>query len=211
MKAQTEQLSRGLMGFALGVIAIVGAPNEALLGGPLTPTAAVKSTIDEVLRIVSDEDLKRPEEEARRRELLERTVAARFDYGEMAKRTLAKHWRGLTDVQREEFVELFKALLSRTYANKIEGYSGEQIEYLQERIEGRFAEVRTRIASEKVEVPLDYRLLSQDGDWRAYDVVIDGVSLVRNYRGQFDRIIERSSYAELVEKLRRKSEDIKQP
>ena len=143
--------------------------------------------------------------------LLEKTVGARFNYEEMAKRTLGAHWAKLSDAERREFVDLFTSLLTSTYADKITGYSGEQVQYLNERLEGDYAEVRTKVESGKAEVPLDYRLLNQSGDWRVYDVIVDGVSLVNNYRGQFTKILRTSSFADLLEQLRKKSDKIKSP
>jgi phospholipid transport system substrate-binding protein len=104
--------------------------------------------------------------------------------------------------ERTEFVELFKGFLSDRYAEKIEGYSGEQVLYLSERIEGTYAEVRTTLRSSKFEIPMDYRLFQKAGSWYAYDIVADGVSLVKNYRSQFSKIIRSSSYQELVRRLR---------
>jgi phospholipid transport system substrate-binding protein len=102
-------------------------------------------------------------------------------------------------------VDAFKTFLSNSYADRITGYSGEQVQYLNERLEQGYAEVRTKVTSNKSEIPLDYRLLNKGGDWRVYDVVIDGVSLISNYRGQFSKIIKSSGYDELVDKLRKKS------
>jgi phospholipid transport system substrate-binding protein len=209
MRAREIGVARCLAWVVVSTAAVALVPLAR--AAPGAPTAAVKRTIDDVLSIVSDETLKQPAQHERRRELLEEAVAARFDYEEMARRALAGQWVKLNDAERKEFVSLFKTLLSNTYAKKIEGYSGEQVEYLKERTEGAYAEVRTRIVSDKVQLPLDYRLLDKMGDWRVYDVVIDGVSLVRNYRGQFDEIIRTSSYGELVNKLRKKSEEIKAP
>ncbi|WP_447861721.1 MlaC/ttg2D family ABC transporter substrate-binding protein [Nitrospira calida] len=174
-------------------------------------TDAVKSTIDEVLRILRDKDLKKPERAEERRRLLEKVIGARFNYEEMSKRALGAPWNQLNEQEREEFVQLFRILLTNSYADKIESYSGEPVQYVNERTEKDFAEVRTKIVSGKAEIPLDYRLLNKNGEWRVYDVVIDGVSLVNNYRGQFTKIIRSSSYADLVEQLRKKSDKIKAP
>lgn len=168
-------------------------------------TDAVKHTITEVIRILEDKDLKKPARAEERRQLLERVIGDRFSYEEMAKRSLGAQWNKLNDKDRREFVELFRTLLTNSYANKIEGYSGEQVRYLNERQESGYAEVRTKVASGKTEIPLDYRLIDKAGDWRVYDVVVDGVSLVNNYRGQFTKILRTSGYADLVEKLRQKS------
>jgi phospholipid transport system substrate-binding protein len=102
-------------------------------------------------------------------------------------------------------------LLTNSYAEKIETYSGEGVHYLNERTEKEYAEVRTKVLSGKTEIPLDYRLINKGDDWRVYDVVIDGVSLVRNYREQFAKILKASSYADLVEQLRKKSDKLKSP
>ena len=176
-----------------------------------SPTVVVRGTIDEVIRLVSDEGLKTPDQATHRRQLLEEIIGQHFDFEEMAKRSLAAHWRNRSEAEHQEFAALFQSLLSKTYAGKIENYSGEKVQYLKERMKDSYAEVQTTIVSNKTEISLDYRLLLKDGDWRVYDVVVDGVSLVKNYRVQFDRIIRDSSYEELVKTLRDKSGDITAP
>ena len=175
------------------------------------PTDSMKTTIDEVLRIVGEDELKRPEKAEERRQRLEQVVEARFDYQEMSRRALGAPWKTLSDQEKQEFVTLFRTLLTNSYADKIETYSGEGVQYLNERTEKGYAEVRTKVLSGKAEIPLDYRLVNKANDWRVYDVVVDGVSLVNNYRGQFTKIIRSSSYVDLVEQLRKKSEKIKAP
>ena len=170
-----------------------------------SPTEAVQETLTEVFRILEDPKLKDPAQQARRRHLLEESIGRRFDYGEMSKRTLASHWSRLTDDERTQFVGVFKGFLSDRYAGKIEGYSGEKVQYLGERLEGQYAEVRTKLVSSKVEYPLDYRLINKGGRWHAYDIVADGVSLVRNYRSQFDKILKTGSYEELISRLQNRS------
>jgi phospholipid transport system substrate-binding protein len=170
-----------------------------------SPTEVVRTTINDVIRVLEDKELKAPAKLLSRRHLLEDVIAQRFDYAEMSKRALAANWTPLTNKQRDEFVELFKAFLSDRYAAKIEGYSGEQVEYLNERVDGQFAEVRTKLVSSKVEIPMDYRLINKAGRWYAYDIIVDGVSLVKNYRSQFASIIRSSSYEELVHRLRNRT------
>ena len=191
---------------ALGVLSL-----PSLVIGVESPIVVVRGTIDEVIRLVTDEGLKKPEQAAHRRELLEKTIGQHFDFEEMAKRSLAAHWKKRSEPDHQEFATLFQTLLSKTYAGKIENYSGEKVQYHKERLKDSFAEVQTTIASNKTEIFLDYRLLLKDGNWRVYDVVVDGVSLVKNYRVQFDRIIRDSSYEELVKTLREKSSDITAP
>ncbi len=202
------------MGRTLGALTIMAGvtvvlPVQSVAGGPATE--AVRSSINEVVRILEDKELKKPERAQERRHKLEEVIGKRFSYEEMAKRALGAPWRELNEAERKEFVELFQRLLSKSYAGKIEGYSGEQVQYLNERHADEYAEVRTKIVSGKVEIPLDYRLLQIAGDWRVYDVVVDGVSLVNNYRGQFTKIIRESSYKGLIEQLRKKSEQITSP
>ncbi|MEQ1655900.1 MAG: ABC transporter substrate-binding protein [Nitrospira sp.] len=170
-----------------------------------SPTAVVRATLTEVFRILDDPKLKDPDKLMPRRRLLEQVIGERFDYAEMSKRALAANWTPLTNDQRAEFVDLFKAFLSDRYAGKIEGYSGERTEYLSERLEGSYAEVRTRLVSSKTEIPMDYRLMNKAGRWYAYDIIADGVSLVKNYRSQFDTIIRSNSYDELVKRLRNRT------
>jgi phospholipid transport system substrate-binding protein len=167
-----------------------------------SPTEVIRATLTEVFRILEDPKLKDPAKLLPRRRLLEQVIGERFDYAEMSKRALAANWTSLTQDQRAEFVELFKAFLSDRYAGKIESYTGERTEYLSERLEGSYAEVRTRLVSSKVELPMDYRMINKAGRWYAYDIIADGVSLVKNYRSQFDKIIHSDSYDELVKRLR---------
>lgn len=189
-----------------GVMAVIVLVGGGTAVGAGAATEAVRSTINEVIRTLEDKELKKPGRSEERRRQLEKVIGNRFSYDEMAKRSLGAHWNKLTDQERREFVDLFQRLLSNSYADKIEGYSGEQVHYLAERLEGKYAEVRTKVASGKAEIPLDYRMLSNSDDWRVYDVIVDGISLVNNYRGQFTKILRESSYADLLEKLREKAE-----
>ena len=193
------------------IIATIVPGNVATATSSLSPTEVIKSTIDDVTRLLSDENFTTPDQLVKRRRLIEEIIGHHFDYKEMAKRSLAAYWKKLSQSERQEFVKLFTSFLSWNYAGKIEGYAGEQVYYLNERIKGNFAEVRTKIVSEKTELPLDYRLMKKSHDWYVYNIVIEGVSLIRNYRTQFKRIIRDSSYAKLVQKLRDKSEEINAP
>ena len=181
--------------------------DTAFLQGAETPMEAVRETLTQVLRILDDPSLKNPAKQAQRRHMLEEIAAGRFDYAEMSKRVLGTYWKPLTETQRKEFVDVYKGFLSDRYAGKIEDYSGrkQDVGYLTERIEGSYAEVRTELRSDKTTLPMDYRLLVKDSRWSAYDIIIDGVSLVSNYRSQFQKIIRESSFEELVNKLRERS------
>lgn len=169
--------------------------------GSESPTDAMRGTINHVIRILDDPELKVPAKRMARRRMLEEVIADRFDYTEMSRRALSAYWAPLTEAQRTEFVELFKSFLTDRYAERIEDYSGEEVVYLSERIQEGYAEVRTEVRSEKTSIPMDYRLFLNEGRWHAYDIVVDGISLVRNYRSQFQTVIRESSYQELVKKL----------
>lgn len=191
---------------AVGLMGVVADPAQA---GEATDS--MRATIDEVLRILAEKELKQPGKANERRQLLEKVVGERFDYQEMSRRSLGASWNNLSDKDKQEFVSLFQTLLVNTYADKIESYTGDGVQYMNERNEKEYAEVRTKVLTGKTEIPLDYRLIRKGSDWRVYDVVVDGVSLVNNYRGQFSKILRNGSYADLVDQLRKKSDKIKSP
>ncbi len=173
-----------------------------------TPTQQVRQTVDKVLDILRNKELKRPEKTKERRTVIRRTISERFDFEEMAKRSLALHWRKRTPEEKKEFVSLYTDLLERSYIKKIESYTDEKILYLNEKINGEYAEVDTKIVTKRnVEIPIEYRLLKKDGKWEVYDVIIEGVSLVNNYRTQFNKIIRTDSYEELVKRMKNKQEE----
>ncbi|QOX80155.1 ABC transporter substrate-binding protein [Trichlorobacter lovleyi] len=176
-----------------------------------TVTDTVKKTVDDVIHIVSDKELKKKSNEQRRRAAIKRSIATIFDSQEMAKRSLGKHWNPRTPAERKQFVDLFATLLENSYAGKIESYNNEKIVYTKETLDGEYAEVKSKVITPKQdEYTLDYRLMKKDnGTWMVYDVVIEGVSLVSNYRTQFNRIISTNGYPELVKKLQAKSNELK--
>lgn len=174
------------------------------------PTETVRKCVDEVVRIVSDKEMKKPANDSKRRQALKKTIGSIFDHNEMAQRSLARHWRDRTAEEKRVFVDLFATLLENSYASKIESYNNEKIVYVKESIDGEYAEVNSKIVTAKRdEFTLDYRLMLKGGKWLVYDVVIEGVSLVSNYRTQFNKIITSHNYGELVKKLSAKSAEIK--
>lgn len=174
------------------------------------PMDDVKKTVDEVVRIVADKEMKNNDK--KRRQALKKSISVIFDYGEMAKRSLGKHWNNRTPAEKKQFADLFSNLLEKSYANKIESYNNEKILYIKENVDGDHAEVKSKVVTAKRdEFTLDYRLINKQGKWMVYDVVIEGVSLVSNYRSQFNRIISANGYDELVKKLQSKSGDLKSP
>ncbi len=196
-------MTRVLVALA-AILALLVARDAA--AGP--PTDQLRRSIDLVLKILSDSELKTEAKTAQRRAMV-RTVANEiFDFGEISQRSLGRHWQARTPAEREEFIRLFGDLLEHSYITKIEGYSGEKIQYAGELADGEQATVKTRIVTKQgTEIPVDYRMFRNGERWRAYDVAIEGVSLVANYRTQFNSIIGRTGYPDLVAKLRAKQDE----
>jgi phospholipid transport system substrate-binding protein len=170
------------------------------------PTEKVKQTTDKILSVVSDPGLKGQAKDVERKKLIRKAVDERFDWEEMSRRSLGRHWSQRTEEEKKEFVSLFGQLLERSYLDKVEGYSGEKVMYQGESLDGAFATVDVKILTAKnVEVPVQYRLRNNGSDWFVYDISIEGVSLVNNYRVQFSNILGKSPYSELVKKLKEKS------
>jgi len=168
------------------------------------PTDQLRGRVDRVLRLLEDPQLKPEARAVERRASIRAIVAEIFDFRELSQRALGPHWQGRTPNERDEFIQLFADLLERSYIDKIELYSGaERIQYTGEVLDGdQVATVRTRIVTKQgTEIPVDYRMRRIGDRWLVYDVAIEGVSLVANYRAQFNRIIQRSSYKGLVEQL----------
>ncbi len=170
-----------------------------------SPTQVVQTATEQVLQLVQDSELAAPPIQERRRADVQRIADRLFDFQEMARRALARHWRERTPQEQSEFIAVFKQLLGRAYLGKLENYTGEQIVYLGETVDGEFATVRSKIVTGRgSEIPVDYRLHLIGTRWAVYDVAVSGVSFVANYRGQFDKVIRTSSYQTLMRELRSK-------
>jgi phospholipid transport system substrate-binding protein len=183
---------------ALGLIA-----RREAVAGPASDQ--MRSRIDRVVTILEDPILKvRPQE---RRVALQGAATDIFDFTEITRRSLGRHWQTATPAERDELVQLFTRLLERSYLGRIEQYSGERISVVGETLDGELATVRTRLVSRGgTETPVDYRLHRAGDRWMAYDVHVEGVSLVANYRAQFNKILQTSSAQVLVQRLRAKQE-----
>ena len=181
------------------MIAALAGPRIAVAG----PTDDLRTQVERVIKVLEDPELKKESRTADRRAAIRTIAAGIFDAEESAKRALGPHWAQRTPDERAEFVRLFTDLLERSYASKIELYEGEKVMYGAETVEGDQATVRTRIVTKQgAEIPINYRMNQRDGRWLVYDVFVEGVSLVANYRTQFNKIIQASSYQELVKRLR---------
>jgi phospholipid transport system substrate-binding protein len=177
---------------------LVGAPAWA------GPTDQLREYTDQVIKILDDPALARVD----RRAAVRKIAHEAFDVTETARRVLARHWQARTPAERDEFTQLFADLLERTYIARLDEYGGERIRYVGESIDGELATVRARIVTHAgVEVPVESRMVHRGERWLIYDVLIENVSLVANYRSQFDRIVRSSSYEELVRRLKQKRDE----
>jgi phospholipid transport system substrate-binding protein len=174
------------------------------------PTDQLKAQIDRVLKTLEDPELKKEGRVKDRRAAVRKIANDIFDFSETARRSLGRHWQGRTQAERDEFVQLFSDLLERSYITKIETYGGEKIQYLGDTIEGDQAKVQTKLVTKGSggEIPIEYRMHKVGDRWLVYDVVIEGVSLVANYRTQFNKIIQTSSFQELMNKMKNKQHEL---
>ena len=170
------------------------------------PTQQIKQTTDKILAILSNPSLKGPAQAEERKKVIGRTVDERFDWEEMSRRSLARHWAERTPEEKKEFLGLFRDLLERTYLDKVDDYSGEAVTYEGDTIDGNYASVKVKIVTSKgKEILVEYRVMKKQTHWFVYDITIEGVSLVNNYRSQFNSILSKSPYSELVKRLRDKT------
>ena len=198
---KSKSIRNGLKIIFMGLF-LVFAAGDASAG---LATDQLKASIDKVLNVLNDKTLKAPAMKAQRREVLMNLSTEVFDWNEMSKRSLGIYWKDRTPDEQKEFVKLFTVLLENTYMDKIESYSGEKILYSKEAVEDQYALVETKIITKQdTEVAVNYWMLNKSGRWFVYDISVEGISLVKNYRTQFNEIMARSSYQELLKKLKEK-------
>jgi phospholipid transport system substrate-binding protein len=186
----------------------------ATVASAAEPRAVVQSSVERVMAILTESELGEPSSGAAAREHAEqrrariRSVAAvLFDFEEIARRALARHWAPLSPLERAEFTRLFTGVLEHAYVARLEDYSGERLVWTGETVEAGFAAVRSKVVTRRGEVGVEYRLHLRGGRWRVYDLRIGGMSFVSVYRAQFDRILRAESFDGLLERLRRKTFD----
>ena len=189
--------------FRRGLVLLLLVFGIALPGWAGEPTDQIKQTTDKILSFLTNPSLKGPSKTAEREKLIRQAIDERFAWEEMARRSLARYWDQRSDGEKKEFVRLYSDLLERTYMDKVEGYSGEKVTYEGESIDNGYAVVKVKIVTKKnTDIRVHYRLKRDGNKWLVYDVSIEGVSLVNNYRTQFNNIILKSSYENLVKRLR---------
>ena len=169
-------------------------------------TSQLKNTIDKVIKIAKKDSMESSKGD--RRIAMQKAIDERFNYSQMVRRSLGKTYDSLSDQKKQNFIKLFKGLLENSYASKLESYRDEKINFLDEVVKGKYALVKTNIVRSNNTIRVDYKLILGNGQWKVYDFVIEGVSMIRNYKAQFTKIIRRDSYEVLVEKLTKKINEL---
>lgn len=187
----------------VGVLMLVCSGKSAIAG---EPTEAIRSAVNQGVEILKNAKLDSPKQRVQVIDRLRQIVYPLFDFNEMAMRSLGANWRRLNSEQRNEFVSTFTALLEKTYADQIDLYNGQQVVYTGESIDGDYAQVDSRIIDKNGQTySVAYRLHKVDGKWKIYDVVAENISVVNNYRSQFNRVIARSSFEELLKIMKQQA------
>ena len=182
---------------ALFVLPTLSAASEA--------TDQLRHSIDGIIKILKDPAFKAPAKKKARRDKIRVRIQERFSFEDMAKRALGKHWKKRSDAEKAEFVKVFGTLIENSYIGKLEAYTNEVVLYEEEINKKRVIEVRTKIITAKdTEIPINYRMLSRNGQWMVYDVIVEGVSLVRNYRTQFNQALRSDPFKDLIAQLEKK-------
>jgi len=188
--------------FGLGITMIIVAGGTRLWAS--APGEQVKATVDQVMEVLRDPKLQGTSKKTERREKLRQILLPRFDFAEMGKRALGNNWNRYPEKQ-QEFITAFKQLLEESYADQIEAANGDKIVYLNERTDKDYSEVDTKVISSKgEETPMTYKLHSVDSDWKVYDIVVENISIVNNYRAQFNRILSDASLDEVIKRMKEK-------
>ena len=190
--------------FLVALLPLIGLvlPNVARAEG--SPKADMQQTIDQIIKIASA--LPGDEKKTERRQKLRELINPKFNFGEMSKRSLGANWNDLTPQEQSEFTHVFSELLARTYLSKIETVKPGMVTVESEQVEAPRAVVKTKVVSKGDTFPIDYKLLLQGNSWQVYDVVIENIGLVANYRNEFSGIIRKEKFSGLMERLRKKVE-----
>ena len=189
-------------GIAFILVVLLIIPLSIYAGAPLD---SVKADINKVLDVLRDPSLAGEAGKKTKKQKIRSISDTMFDYTELSRRTLGPDWKKLNSAQQNEFIDLYKCLLENAYADKIITYTNEKVVFGKESpLTGTTSEVQTTVVTKKADIPINYRVIQKGGDWRVYDVVIEGVSLISNYRSQFREILMNNSPETLLDTLRKK-------
>jgi phospholipid transport system substrate-binding protein len=184
------------VGLTLAFAPVISAESSAI--------DAVRTSVDAILDTLKNDSL----DKAGKRSVMEAEIDKRFDFRAMSQRTLATNWKKASDAEKQEFTDLFGQLIQSSYVGKLEAYTNETVEYVAEKVKGRKALVETLIITASAEIPINYKLYSKDGNWLVYDVVIEGVSLISNYRSSYQTIVKKEGFDGLMAKMKAKIKEL---
>lgn len=176
-----------------------------IVSADASPTDAIRSSVDSILTLLQDKGM----DPASRRKEMRKVINARFDFRAMSQRTLATNWKKTSDEQKQEFVQLFAQLIENTYIGRIEAYTDEKVDYPGEKIKGKKAVVETLILTPSVDIPINYKVYQKkNGEWWVYDVIIEGISLISNYRSSYQEIVKKEGFDGLIAKMKAKIKEL---
>ena len=193
--------SFSLISILISTLFVFSIPNVVFSGEPKNQ---IRGSINNLKFILDNPSLKGTDNSSERRKQLRMIFEERFDFNEMAKRALSRAWRKRTKKEKKEFLYSFKYLLESTYIGKIERYNGQTVQFMKESIDGNYAKVKTLVITKEQPIRVYYKMHKKKQDWLVYDVIIEGVSLIKTYRDQFKSILNRSSFSDLLDKMRAK-------
>lgn len=189
--------------FLMLVVSITMA-TATIVSAETSPTEAIRGSVETILDILRDKGL----DQDTRREKIRTAINTRFDFRAMSQRTLATNWKKVSDEERQQFIELFSQLIESTYIGRIEAYTDEKVDYPGEKVKGKKAVVETLILTDTADIPVNYKVYLKDGKWWVYDVVIEGISLISNYRSSYQEIVKKEGFDGLIAKMKAKIKEL---
>ena len=170
-----------------------------------SPTDAVRGSVDSILTLLQNKEL----DQATRRKEMRKVINGRFDFRAMSQRTLATNWKKASKEQQQEFVQLFAQLIENTYIGRVEAYTDEKVDYPGEKVKGKKAVVETLILTASADIPINYKVYQKkNGEWWVYDVIIEGISLISNYRSSYQEIVKKEGLDGLIAKMKNKIKEL---
>jgi phospholipid transport system substrate-binding protein len=169
-----------------------------------SPTASIRGSVDGIIALLRDKDL----DQTTRRGKIREVISARFDFRAMSQRTLATNWKKASKEQKQEFVQLFSKLIENTYIGRIEAYTDEKVDYPGEKVKGKKAVVETLILTASADIPVNYKVYLKNDEWRVYDVIIEGISLISNYRSSYQEIVNKEGFDGLITRMKDKIKEL---
>ena len=189
--------------FLLLVVGITMA-TATIVSAEASPTEAIRNSVESILDVLRDKEL---DQDTRRKKIRE-AINIRFDFRAMSQRTLATNWKKASDDERQQFVELFSQLIENTYIGRVEAYTDEKVDYPGEKVKGKKAVVETLILTDTADIPVNYKVYLKNGKWLVYDVVIEGISLISNYRSSYQEIVKSEGFDGLLTKMQDKIKEL---